>query len=116
MRNKILAIWANPTKFYNDLTAEEVYDPTDVFNATEMCSHPSCISFMAGTNGEKKPRQLAFNARKALRLAFHDCLKYESEPQGPGMGCDGCLNFDQNRYEIILLHFHNCSCLISSKA
>ena len=96
LRNKIRTIWADPKKHYNDLTAEEVYDPTDVFNATEMCSHPGCISFMAGTHGEKKPGQLAFTPRKALRLTFHDCLKYESEPQGPGMGCDGCLNFDEN--------------------
>ena len=31
-----------------------------------------------------------YNAPKVLRLAFHDCLKYED---GSG-GCDGCLNWD----------------------
>ena len=29
---------------------------------------------------------------KMLRLAFHDCLKYDD---GTG-GCDGCLNLDEN--------------------
>ena len=31
-----------------------------------------------------------FSERKALRLGFHDCLKYKD---GSG-GCDGCLNWE----------------------
>ena len=37
-----------------------------------------------------KAWQHQFSARKALRLGFHDCLKYKD---GTG-GCDGCLNWE----------------------
>ena len=33
-----------------------------------------------------------------MRLAFHDCLKYSD---GSG-GCDGCLNWEGMKYELIL--------------
>ena len=46
---------------------------------------------------KKRINMLKFSARKALRLAFHDCVGYADDPQGSG--CDGCLNFDENRYE-----------------
>ena len=38
-----------------------------------------------GSNWQDVP-----NAAKALRLGFHDCIKYSD---GTG-GCDGCLNWD----------------------
>lgn len=38
---------------------------------------------------------IAFNERKMLRLAFHDCAPYAD---GSG-GCDGCLNLDENLEE-----------------
>ena len=40
--------------------------------------------------GEGKPEQHWFSETKALRLGFHDCLKYKD---GSG-GCDGCLNWE----------------------
>ena len=33
-----------------------------------------------------------------MRLTFHDCLKYSD---GSG-GCDGCLNWEGMKYELIL--------------
>ena len=42
-------------------------------------------------NGGER-QDIAFNERKMLRLAFHDCVPYED---GTG-GCDGCLNLDEN--------------------
>ena len=53
--------------------------------------HDSSISLVLGipvrVPGENGG---GYNAPKVLRLAFHDCLKYED---GSG-GCDGCLNWD----------------------
>ena len=40
--------------------------------------------------GDGKGWQHLFSERKALRLGFHDCLKYKD---GSG-GCDGCLNWE----------------------
>ena len=40
-------------------------------------------------------RDISFQERKAVRLAFHDCVPYKD---GTG-GCDGCLNFDENFHD-----------------
>ena len=37
-----------------------------------------------------------FSAAKALRLGFHDCLKYKD---GTG-GCDGCLNWEGMGFQV----------------
>ena len=51
----------------------------------------SIWGFMGGhQTGDGKGWQHLFSERKALRLGFHDCLKYKD---GSG-GCDGCLNWE----------------------
>ena len=68
-----------------------LYDPNNDTTVPD-CIDPSerlCTQWW----GEGRRRQdIAFNERKMLRLAFHDCVPYED---GTG-GCDGCLNLDEN--------------------
>ena len=40
--------------------------------------------------------KVEYSHRKALRLAFHDCVGYLDDPEKTG--CDGCLNLEENRY------------------
>ena len=95
IRNKIRTIWADPYKYYDDLSSDEVYKE-DEFDVEHICkagdTFDGCKGFVAGSEGQKIRLQLAFTPRKALRLAFHDCFKYKEG----GMGCDGCMNFDEN--------------------
>ena len=72
-----------------------LYDPdlTTVNPPYEKCvSNATCNEEFSN---QKRVSQLRFSARKLLRLAFHDCVGYADDPQGSG--CDGCLNFDENR-------------------
>ena len=41
---------------------------------------------------KRRSLDIAFNERKMLRLAFHDCFLYQNRSGG----CDGCLNLDEN--------------------
>ena len=96
--------WAKSGELYDSLKPEDVYDPTDNFNVDKLCAKCSCkdgskrckdcqcYRGVIGSKGQKKKGQLFFSPHKALRLTFHDCLKYKDG----GMGCDGCLNFDEN--------------------
>lgn len=72
----------NPVAKYSDF----VYDPTNRLT-TKDCD--KCDDWVTG---EKRKMDYSFTERKAIRLAFHDCVLYED---GTG-GCDGCLNFDEN--------------------
>ena len=61
-----------------------------------------------------------------VRLAFHDCIPYDDGNGGTFGGCDGCMNFDENRggnnalqhsVAILVIVFLQCSldlCVISS--
>ena len=95
IRNKLRTIWADPYKHYEKLSPDEVYK-VDTFDVENICKEgsvfDSCKDYVAGKNLQKVKYQLAFTPRKALRLAFHDCFKYKEGT----MGCDGCLNFDEN--------------------
>ena len=95
IRNKIRTIWADPYKYYNELSPNEVYK-VEEFDLENICNNnyrwKECKYFVTGFNFGNVKKQLAFTPRKALRLAFHDCLKYKDG----GMGCDGCMNFDEN--------------------
>ena len=44
---------------------------------------------------------LAFNERKMLRLAFHDCVPFADNSGG----CNGCLNMDENIHDNNGLHY-----------
>ena len=98
MQYKLRRFWSYPfqntRRFdlkYNAIYRKYVYDPTNI------TIEPNC-DFEADENcqnwwGEfNRGRDIAFNERKMLRLAFHDCAPYED---GSG-GCDGCLNMDEN--------------------
>ena len=75
----------------NAIYPEYVYDPTNI------TIEPNC-DFEADRNCQNwwgnynRGQDIAFNERKMLRLAFHDCVPYQD---GSG-GCDGCLNLDDN--------------------
>ena len=70
-----------------------MYDPdlTTVVPPYDECyDKATCDGMMSGRLG-----QLRFSAKKALRLAFHDCIPYlGGQREG---GCDGCLNLEKNR-------------------
>lgn len=62
----------------------------------ELCKNPSKVRFWYKNmypdytySAQTEP-----NARKLLRLGFHDCLTYENPVDGAANGCDGCLNPD----------------------
>ena len=66
---------------------------------------------------------IAFTERKAIRLAFHDCIPYDNGAEGTTGGCDGCMNFHENQKGNNVLqhtaailvskssHFSNFSCM-----
>ena len=70
---------------------EYLYDPTRSQSIPDCSnpSHPLCENFWGQP---RRSEDMAFNERKMLRLAFHDCVPYED---GTG-GCDGCLNLDKD--------------------
>ena len=70
---------------------EYLYDPTRSQSIPDCSnpSHPLCENFWGPP---RRSEDMAFNERKMLRLAFHDCVPYED---GTG-GCDGCLNLDKD--------------------
>ena len=102
---KLRTIW-------NDATAKtQKFDPNNVksdkesrkflYDPENVTTEPDCIDINEdlckkwwSTDGKNTRRadDIAFNERKMLRLAFHDCSPYENG----GGGCDGCLNLDQN--------------------
>ena len=55
---------------------------------------------------------IAFTERKAIRLAFHDCIPYDNGAGGTTGGCDGCMNFDENREGNNVLQ-HTAAILVS---
>ena len=55
---------------------------------------------------------IAFTERKAIRLAFHDCIPYENGAGGTTGGCDGCMNFDENHEGNNVLQ-HTAAILVS---
>ena len=70
---------------------EYLYDPdgdtqyADCYDITEK----NCKNWWGS---KRRSQDIAFNERKMLRLAFHDCFLYED---GTG-GCDGCLNLNSD--------------------
>ena len=104
----VLKLW--PSKLKEDMKAYEydynltnqedveyLYDPEHEMSipdcdGTKGFEDKLCKKFWAK---KRREEDIAFNERKTLRLAFHDCVPYED---GTG-GCDGCLNFDDNLEE-----------------
>ena len=80
---------AKNSKYIYDQNMTTVYPDYDKCVSKEKCD----AKFPMG----KRLSLLKYSERKALRLIFHDCVGYENNPGETG--CDGCLNFDQNRYE-----------------
>ena len=81
-----------------------LYDPDLI---TVIPDYEKCVTDAACDErfqDKKRINFLKFSARKALRLAFHDCVGYADDPQGSG--CDGCLNFDENRYTNQYFNYH----------
>ncbi len=87
----------NPNSAVN---SQFLYDP-DHRLSTPDCDHPEHFRCYEWTTGETRRSDLSFRERKAIRLAFHDCVPYED---GSG-GCDGCLNLDENRHDNLGLEF-----------
>ena len=98
LRNKILTLWADYRSILIDFDSYDgktgsnhdyVYDPNLILS-TPNCdtSERSCSCWQP----KSRKRHIPFQERKAVRLAFHDCIPYED---GSG-GCDGCLNLDEN--------------------
>ena len=56
--------------------------------STKDCGNKGLCGTYWATN--VRLNHLAFSTRKAIRLAFHDCIPYKD---GSG-GCDGCINFE----------------------
>merc|ERR1712018_282144 len=72
-----------------------LYDP-DMTTVTP--DYSKCVSDQAcDQRFAKRLNKLKIGPNKLLRLAFHDCVGYQDDPQGTG--CDGCLKFDENRME-----------------
>ena len=68
-----------------------MYDPDKVTTVRD-CKDPEEDKCKMWWGPKRRSQDIAFNERKMLRLAFHDCFLYED---GTG-GCDGCLNLDDN--------------------
>ena len=101
---KIRYIWENNLEIFDQFDAHDnpgaenagfIYDPD------QRLSIATCEKCDAWTTGKRRKEDLTFSERKALRLVFHDCTKYKD---GTG-GCDGCLNFDENKDENLGLEF-----------
>ena len=84
----------------NDLGFEKAKNSKYLYDPLMTTAHPDydkCVSQQKCEIGfSKRLRMLSYSDRKALRLAFHDCVGYVNNPKESG--CDGCLNLDQNRY------------------
>ena len=74
-------------KLYQDF----LYDPNGNTTIRD-CKDPKESKCKDWWGPQRRSQDIAFNERKMLRLAFHDCFLYED---GSG-GCDGCLNLDEN--------------------
>ena len=72
---------------YVDYLYDPNKDTTEVDCRPEQIGKGNCGNWW-GEN--RRGMDIAFNERKMLRLAFHDCFKY-TDGQG---GCDGCLNLE----------------------
>ena len=72
-----------------------VYDPTAITTTNDCLNktHHKCVEAWVTS----RPADIAFSARKLLRLAFHDCIPYKNGNHGKA--CDGCLNFDANLHD-----------------
>ena len=81
---------AKNSKYLYDPLMTTVHPDYDKCVSQQKCDKPFRFS--------KRIRSLMYSDRKALRLAFHDCVGYVNSPKESG--CDGCLNLDQNRYVI----------------
>ena len=105
IRDKILYLWNDNIgftmqfdhRYKNALFKDWTYDPTKIL-ITKNCIY-GCMSLCDSWYNE--PNRLddqGFTARKALRLAFHDCIPYKDNDGNPiaGTGCDGCLNIDED--------------------
>ena len=101
IKSKLLKLWKTPRKYVkqidlglnSNLAIKYVYDPK---LKTVNPDYEKCISKEACDEQFRNGKRLMsfeFTERKAVRLAFHDCLGYLDNPKG---GCDGCLNFDEN--------------------
>ena len=62
-----------------------VYDPTAITTTNDCLNktHHKCIEAWVTS----RPADIAFSARKLLRLAFHDCIPYKNGNHG--QACDG---------------------------
>jgi hypothetical protein len=109
LRGKLVRLWERETskktvrdfdldtttKYKPPTSSGYMFDPdlTTVVPPYEECTTKlKCDTIMQRS---RRLNELAFTARKALRLAFHDCIPYVGGERGGG--CDGCLNLEQNR-------------------
>ena len=100
IRAKLLAVWSNPWPYILDVdpgtssatNTKYIYDPnlTTVNPDYSKCEDNT----KCDNRWQWRIALLTFREPKAVRLAFHDCVGYKDDPKG---GCDGCLNFDENR-------------------
>ena len=82
-------LYGNGTNYYEGF----LYDPKNETQEND-CKDEKKVGSNCETwwGTRRRSMDIAFSERKMLRLAFHDCFRYED---GTG-GCDGCLNLDEN--------------------
>ena len=117
IRSKILHLWQKSKEFAKDFdfgtseakNTDYVHDPTEKLSTKDCGNKGLCSVYWAEG---LRLSGIAFTERKAIRLAFHDCVPYKS---GSG-GCDGCLNFEdeQNLKDNNLLQ-HSAAILVRIK-
>ena len=98
IRSKILYLWKNDKTTVKDFdygspgakSLKYVFDE-DKHLSTKDCGNKGLCGTYWASN--VRLNHLAFSTRKAIRLAFHDCIPYKD---GSG-GCDGCINFEDEQ-------------------
>ena len=106
VKKTLLRAWDKNTKLYKDFdlsnpeatSTDYVYDP--LLNTTRapiwrMVAEGQELVEAAANIRSDFPSKYSFTARKALRMAFHDCIPY-ANGDGVAEGCDGCLNLNAN--------------------
>ena len=95
IRSKILHLWQKSKEFAKDFdfgtseakNTDYVHDPTKKLSTKDCGDKGLCSVYWAEG---LRLSGIAFTERKAIRLAFHDCVPYAD---GTG-GCNGCLDWN----------------------
>ena len=98
LRDKMLYLWENNVAFtskfdhrYMGDYHDYMYDPKNT-TTTKNCVDGVNELCKAWYDEGNRLDDVGFTARKALRLAFHDCIPYKDGSKG----CDGCLNLNED--------------------